>query len=91
MLDVRWAHDSEVAPIERRELGLAEPLDRREHARVHEPELQIDVGLRELGGASELAAVGKVRHEPAGERRSRIGVGARTTPQRRSAHRRCAA
>ncbi len=60
MADVRGAHDAEVAPVERRKLRFAQPLDACQHARVNKPEREVGVLLYERGRSCNLASVGNV-------------------------------
>lgn len=60
MADVRGANDAEVAPVERRELRFAQPLDACQHARVNKPEREVGVLLYKRGHSCNLARVGNV-------------------------------
>jgi hypothetical protein len=59
---VARSHDREMAPVEGGDLCLAIALAERDRAGIHEPKVQILVGLLQLGGARQVG-VGRMRDQ----------------------------
>jgi hypothetical protein len=45
---VAWTEEPDVAPVERRQLGLVQPLDQRHHSRVHKADIGVGVAATQL-------------------------------------------
>lgn len=63
---VRGSHDAEVPPIDRRDLGHAEPLGCRDHRGVHRSEPKVAVLGDELEHAQRVCGVDGLEREDAG-------------------------